>query len=93
VSFHASGKDINFKGVLCKKLFFLTSQISHFHISFTEFQPYASYLVAGIKIHEGRTWYSSHRGRLWIHAASKQPTEQEVEDLQTFYRHIYGGRM
>jgi len=32
-------------------------------------QPYASYIVAGIKIHEGRTWYSSHRGRLWIHAA------------------------
>lgn len=28
-------------------------------------QPWASLLVAGIKLHEGRTWYSSHRcGRL-----------------------------
>lgn len=25
-------------------------------------QPWASLLVAGIKKHEGRSWYSSHRG-------------------------------
>lgn len=37
----------------------------------TMHQPWASYLVSGIKVHEGRTWYSPHRGRLWIHAASK----------------------
>lgn len=49
-------------------------------------QPWATYLVAGIKIHEGRTWYSPHRGRLWIHAAAKEPTEQEVKSLQDFYR-------
>ena len=49
-------------------------------------QPWASYLVAGIKIHEGRVWYSSHRGRLWIHAGSKEPTDQEVKALQNFYR-------
>jgi len=48
-------------------------------------QPWASLLVIGVKLHEGRTWYSSHRGKLWIHAASKVPTEQEVEQLQTFY--------
>ncbi len=26
-------------------------------------QPHASLLVAGLKVHEGRTWYSAHRGR------------------------------
>ena len=56
-------------------------------------QPWASYLVKGIKIHEGRTWYSSHRGRLWIHAASKEPTEQEVKDLQNFYRIHYKSKV
>ena len=25
-------------------------------------QPWASFLVKGIKKHEGRTWYSAHRG-------------------------------
>jgi len=49
-------------------------------------QPWASYLVAGVKQHEGRTWYSPHRGRLWIHAASKQPSDDEVKALQDFYR-------
>jgi len=34
-------------------------------------QPWASLLVYGIKMHEGRVWSSSHRGRLWIAAASK----------------------
>jgi len=49
-------------------------------------QPWASLLVMGIKIHEGRTWYSQHRGRLWIHAGSKVPTQTEVQELQNFYR-------
>ncbi len=51
-------------------------------------QPWASYLVSGIKKHEGRTWYSPHRGRLWIHAASKVPTDAEVAEVQRFYRSI-----
>ncbi len=34
-------------------------------------QPYASLLVGGIKMHEGRAWYTPHRGRLWIAAAAK----------------------
>merc|ERR1719270_737355 len=49
-------------------------------------QPWASLLVMGIKIHEGRTWYTQHRGRLWIHAGSKVPTPQDVQDLENFYR-------
>ena len=49
-------------------------------------QPWASLLVMGIKIHEGRTWYTQHRGRLWIHAGSKVPTEGDVKQLENFYR-------
>ncbi|XP_068241758.1 activating signal cointegrator 1 [Palaemon carinicauda] len=49
-------------------------------------QPWASLLIAGIKIHEGRSWYSSHRGRLWIAAAAKQPTPQEISQLEQMYR-------
>lgn len=48
-------------------------------------QPWASLLVAGIKKHEGRTWYSSHRGRLWIAAAAKVPTELEISQLEQQY--------
>ncbi|GBM54626.1 Activating signal cointegrator 1 [Araneus ventricosus] len=53
-------------------------------------QPYASLLVAGIKRHEGRVWYTSYRGRLWIHSAGKVPTKQEIEEVENMYRHIRG---
>ena len=36
--------------------------------------------------HEGRSWYTSHRGRLWIHAAAKQPDTETITELETFYR-------
>lgn len=36
--------------------------------------------------HEGRSWYTSHRGRLWIHAAGKEPDPQTIAELETFYR-------
>ncbi|XP_042235200.1 activating signal cointegrator 1-like [Homarus americanus] len=48
-------------------------------------QPWASLLVAGIKVHEGRMWYSPHRGRLWIAAAAKVPTPEEVRQLEHMY--------
>merc|ERR1712176_357572 len=35
-------------------------------------QPWASLLVKGHKRHEGRTWYTPHRGYLWISAGSKK---------------------
>lgn len=38
-------------------------------------QPYASLLVAGIMTHEGRSWPSDFKGRLWIHAAASEPTD------------------
>ncbi|KAM9409483.1 activating signal cointegrator 1 isoform 1-T1 [Pholidichthys leucotaenia] len=52
-------------------------------------QPWASLLVKGVKRVEGRTWYTSHRGRLWIAAAAKKPTPQEIAEVETMYRHIY----
>ncbi|XP_040925957.1 activating signal cointegrator 1 isoform X2 [Betta splendens] len=52
-------------------------------------QPWASLLVKGIKRVEGRTWYTSHRGRLWIAAAAKKPTPQEIADVESMYRHIH----
>eukprot|EP01135_Chromosphaera_perkinsii_P004049 Nk52_evm62s266 gene=Nk52_evmTU62s266 len=53
-------------------------------------QPYASLLVLGIKRDEGRGWYSSHRGRLWIAAAAKEVTEEEIASVESFYREYYG---
>ncbi|KAB0805283.1 hypothetical protein PPYR_02253 [Photinus pyralis] len=55
-------------------------------------QPWASLLVAGIKIHEGRTWYTEHRGRLWIHAASKEPNNDELLEVEQMYRAIYNNQ-
>jgi len=52
-------------------------------------QPWASFLVKGIKKHEGRSWYSAHRGRLWIASTVKAPTAQEIIALETDYRHHY----
>lgn len=52
-------------------------------------QPWASFLVKGIKKHEGRTWYSSHRGRLWIASTAKAPTAMEIVALENEYRNYY----
>ncbi|KFD63042.1 hypothetical protein M514_11719 [Trichuris suis] len=52
-------------------------------------QPYASLLVRGIKRFEGRSWYTSHRGVLWIAATKKIPTNNDVTSLENFYRHLY----
>ncbi|XP_061671308.1 activating signal cointegrator 1 isoform X2 [Syngnathoides biaculeatus] len=52
-------------------------------------QPWASLLVKGIKRVEGRTWYTSHRGRLWIAAAAKKPTPQEIAEVEAMYSSIY----
>ncbi|XP_020278553.1 activating signal cointegrator 1 [Pseudomyrmex gracilis] len=49
-------------------------------------QPYASLLVTGIKTHEGRSWYSSHRGRLWIASAAKVPSREEISNIEHIYR-------
>ncbi len=55
-------------------------------------QPWASLLVAGIKKHEGRPWYTSHRGRLWIAATAKPVDVEEVRQMEQFYRVYYNGK-
>ncbi|CAH2273433.1 activating signal cointegrator 1 isoform X1 [Pelobates cultripes] len=61
-------------------------EISDLGMCLSMHQPWASLLVAGIKRVEGRTWYSAHRGRLWIAAAAKRPSPQEISELETSYR-------
>ncbi|XP_052568652.1 activating signal cointegrator 1 isoform X2 [Peromyscus californicus insignis] len=53
-------------------------------------QPWASLLVRGIKRVEGRSWYTAHRGRLWIAATGKKPSPQEVSELQATYCLLHG---
>ncbi|EFN59729.1 hypothetical protein CHLNCDRAFT_133320 [Chlorella variabilis] len=53
-------------------------------------QPWASLLVYGIKRIEGRGWPTEHRGRLWIAATAKQPTPQEIQEMEEFYRAVHG---
>ncbi|KAG2441712.1 hypothetical protein HXX76_003328 [Chlamydomonas incerta] len=55
----------------------------------TMHQPWASLLVYGLKRIEGRTWDSTHRGRLWIHAAAKEMDPAELEELQAFYTQVH----
>lgn len=39
--------------------------------------------------HEGRTWYSSHRGRLWIASTAKPVNVDEVIQMEQFYKNHY----
>lgn len=64
-------------------------EISDLKCCMSMHQPYASLLVAGIKRHEGRNWYTSHRGRLWIAATSKPVDGEEVKRVENFYRKLY----
>jgi len=41
--------------------------------------------------HEGRSWYSSHRGILWIASTAKPPQSSEVAAVEDFYRKFYSG--
>jgi len=45
---------------------------------FFQWQPWASLLVYGIKVVEGRSWPTTHRGRLWIAAAAKKASPEEM---------------
>lgn len=51
-------------------------------------QPLASLLIKGIKKHEGRSWYSAHRGRLWIAATAKPVSLEEIKETESLYRDI-----
>ena len=45
-------------------------------------QPLASLMVAGLKRVEGRVWDSQFRGKLWIHAATKEISEEEIRETE-----------
>ncbi|KAF0973243.1 hypothetical protein FDP41_008450 [Naegleria fowleri] len=49
-------------------------------------QPWCSLLVYGIKRHEGRSWNTSHRGRLWIASTAEKPTDESIQELETYYK-------
>ncbi|KAF7232402.1 hypothetical protein EG68_09814 [Paragonimus skrjabini miyazakii] len=55
-------------------------------------QPWASLLVRGIKRDEGRTWYSAHRGCLWIAATSKKPDPDDIRDMERDFLNSGGSR-
>lgn len=40
--------------------------------------------------HEGRVWYTNHRGRLWIHAAGKVPNPKEISEVENDYKLMLG---
>jgi len=54
-------------------------------------QPWASLVVYGFKRFEGRHWDSEYQGPLWIHAGSKQPTDEEIKAVEDQYRKLYDG--
>lgn len=43
--------------------------------------------------HEGRVWYSEHRGRLWIASTAKEPHAEDIAHLEQFYRELYNGKL
>lgn len=55
----------------------------------TLWQPWASLIVYGIKRFEGRMWNSGYRGPLWIHAASREPAKEDIQEVESFYREMF----
>ena len=58
-------------------------------VTLTLHQPLASFMVYGLKRVEGRGWTSAVRGTLWIHAAAKEPSPEEIEQGEAFYREVH----
>ena len=46
-------------------------------------------MVWGLKRVEGRGWDSDYRGRLWIHAASLEPSPEDIARYEAFYTEVY----
>ena len=58
-------------------------------VCMTLHQPLASMMVFGLKRVEGRGWDSDWRGRLWIHAASLEPSPDDVAKYEAFYTEVF----
>lgn len=39
--------------------------------------------------HEGRSWYSAHRGRLWIASTVQPPSPETVQSMENMYQVLY----
>jgi hypothetical protein len=50
-------------------------------------------LILPLGRHEGRTWYSSHRGRLWIAATLTVPTSHEIQDAEHMFENLKEGEL
>ncbi|CAH8467188.1 unnamed protein product [Schistosoma guineensis] len=48
-------------------------------------QPWASLLVRGIKLEEGRTWYTPYRGCLWIASTANKTDPKEITEIENKY--------
>ncbi|XP_065218336.1 activating signal cointegrator 1 isoform X2 [Planococcus citri] len=53
-------------------------------------QPWAQFLVHGIRKGEGRTWYTSYRGKLWIASTGIKVSRQDAIKQENTYRNIVG---
>ena len=52
-------------------------------------QPLASMIAYGLQRLDGRGWASNYRGPLWIHAAAKEPSAEDIEQLEAFHIDVY----
>ena len=54
----------------------------------TMWQPWASLVVHGLKRAEGRPWLTDYRGELWIHAGGKPVNQEEIKEIESFYKNV-----
>jgi hypothetical protein len=52
-------------------------------------QPLASMIAYGLQRLDGRGWCSEYRGPLWIHAASKEPSPEEISEMEAFHTSVF----
>lgn len=57
-------------------------------IALTVRQPWAWALVTGRKDVENRSWYTEHRGLLWIHASTKPADPNAIAWIRARFPHI-----
>lgn len=53
-------------------------------------QPWAHFVVMGLKPHEGRDWYTGHRGKLWIVSGGKTLPSREVIEEENLIKALTG---
>lgn len=75
--------------VSSKDFFFQLDNLLYVMRSFRTLKCKSFLLILYLRV-EGRSWYTPHRGRLWIAATAKRPSPQEVSELQTTYRFLRG---